>query len=93
MIHEVGPLPGHFLNRKFTKAWWDKEQYLTKISDRLPYRVWAQRGSKDILVRAKERVEELFEKIEPVPVPGDVCREMDKILEAAEKYETGKTDA
>jgi len=93
LIHEVGPLPGHFLNRKFTKAWWDKEQYLTKISDRLPYRVWAQRGSKDILVRAKERVEELFEKIEPVPLPDDVCREMDKILQAAEKYEAGKTDA
>lgn len=91
LIHEVGPVPGHYLTTKMTKEWWKKEQFLTKVSDRHPYKVWSELGSKDVVTKAKERVEAIFRKIEPAPVlPDDVCKEMDKIIADAEKYEMAR---
>lgn len=90
-IHAVGPIPGHYLKSPFTKEWWKKEQYLAKISDRAPHNVWIENGAKDVVTRAKEKVEEIFKKLDPAPVlPDDVCNDMEKIFAEAEKYEMAR---
>jgi len=33
LIEEVGPIPGHFLNKAHTRKWWKLEQFIPKAAD------------------------------------------------------------
>ena len=68
LIEEVGPIPGHFLNKEHTRKWWKLEQFLPKTADRLTYPEWMQSGKKSCLDYAKERMEEILAIHKPTPL-------------------------
>jgi trimethylamine--corrinoid protein Co-methyltransferase len=86
LIEEVGQIPGHFLNREHTRKWWKREQFIPDLADRLSYDDWVRRGSKEILTRAKQKVEEILTEHEPTSLPKDQAKEIDRILEEAREY-------
>lgn len=87
VIHEVGPIPGFFLSHAHTREWWQREQFLPKVADRLSYTEWCQSGKKSALDYAKERVDEILATHEPTPpLPPGVEQELDSILGEAEAY-------
>jgi len=88
LINDVGPVPGHFLNRPFTKQWWKKEHFVPKISNREPHNVWEESGSKELLTKAKEEADAIFDNMKYDPLPEDVVKEMDKVIKKAEEHES-----
>ena len=60
LIHSVGPVPGHFLDKKHTYKWWKKEQYIQKYADILTYPEWERKGKKDCIYYAKEKMKKIL---------------------------------
>jgi trimethylamine--corrinoid protein Co-methyltransferase len=60
LIAEVGPLPGHYMDKRHTIKWWRKEQYVPKAADRLSYSQWLSGERKVALDYARERMESLL---------------------------------
>ncbi len=85
LIKEVGHFPNSYLGKRHTRDWWMREQYQPIVSSRECYERWVQMGAKDILTRADEKAKELLEKHQPVPLPKEVDRELDNLLQAAAK--------
>ncbi|MCD6164210.1 MAG: trimethylamine methyltransferase family protein, partial [Candidatus Odinarchaeota archaeon] len=79
VIEKVGP-GGHFLGQKHTRKWFKIEEYMPSyVIDARSERDWFERGAKDIVQRAKERVDEVLREHEPEPLPPDVEKELDNI--------------
>jgi len=89
LIKQVGPIPGSYMDKRHTKDWWKKENYIPRVSDRNDYNVWVNKGSKDILTVAREKVMDILKNHEPVPLPEEQDREIAKILKAVEKEKLG----
>ncbi|RLD03636.1 MAG: hypothetical protein DRI65_12500 [Chloroflexota bacterium] len=79
VIREVGP-QGHFLRQKHTR---------THIRDFYYSPIFDQKDSEGVLREPREVALEQFKEIEknhhPEPLPGDVLKELDRILAAADK--------
>jgi len=86
LIEEVGPIPGHFLNKGHTRKWWKLEQFVPKAADRLTYPEWMKSGKKSCLDYAKERMEEILATHKPTPVTPSQEEDIERILEEARKY-------
>lgn len=86
LIRQVGPIPGHFLDREHTRRWWTKEQFVPQLADRAAHPEWVQAGSKSMIDRARERMEHLLASHEPVPLPEEQSKALDEILVEAESY-------
>jgi len=86
IIDEVGPIPGHYLNKPHTLKWWRKEQFVPKSADRLSYPEWLKKGKRDALALAKERLKEIMVTHDPTPMPEDRSKEIDEILQEAKKH-------
>lgn len=85
VIKEVGHFPGNYLTTDHTLNWWRGERYLPLVSLRESFERWVELGSKDILLQADERARSLLENHQIVPLPPDVDKEIDKLLNAAAK--------
>ena len=83
---EVGPSPGSFLGKSHTRTNWKKEYCVPRVFDRLSYQDWSATGKKNVIDRAKKRMEEILETFEPKPVTAIQDREINKILKEARKY-------
>jgi len=86
LINEVGPIPGHYLNREHTRKWWRKEQFIPKVADRETYPVWIKSGKKDALALAKERVEEILATHKPKSLTPAEEQIVEDILKEAREY-------
>ena len=87
LIEQVGPIPGHFLNRKHTREWWRHEQFVPASADKLTYPEWVQRGRKSCIELARERVEDILASHSPPPLTDSQEEEIERILEEArERY-------
>jgi len=86
VIHEVGPIPGMFLDRDHTRQWWKKEQFIPKVADRMPYTEWLEMGKKDAIDYAKKRMEEIVATHKPVPLTAHQEQEIDRIVKEAKRY-------
>lgn len=86
LIEEVGPIPGHYLNKKHTRKWWKKEQFIPKVADRLTYSEWMKTGKKSTLDYAKKRMEEILATHKPIPLTPSQEENIEKILEEAMNY-------
>jgi trimethylamine--corrinoid protein Co-methyltransferase len=92
LIKEVGPIPGHYLNKNHTRTLWKKEFFIPKVADRTSYQEWIQKGKKDVLQNAKERFKEILSTHQSLELPRDQDKEIDGIIdEAREWYKKGKT--
>jgi trimethylamine--corrinoid protein Co-methyltransferase len=65
------------------------EQYIPVLADRRSHAAWQQAGSKDIVARARERVEDLLDRHSPAPMDGHMATELDRIVEAAQAQALG----
>lgn len=80
IIEKVGP-GGHFLAQKHTSKWFKIEEYMPSyVIDTRSERDWRERGAKDIVQRAREKVEEILKEHEPEPLPPDVEKELDSVV-------------
>ncbi len=62
LIRQVGPIPGYYLDKKHTRDWWSKEQYIPTLADRQSHAEWESSGAKSMLDRAEERMIEILDK-------------------------------
>lgn len=92
LIEEVGPIPGFYLDKEHTRKWWNNEQFVPKVADRLTYPEWMKKGKKSTLDYGKEKMQEILARHEPEPLTPEQDKEIEKILEEARKYykERGK---
>ncbi|MBM4463142.1 MAG: hypothetical protein FJ012_07365 [Chloroflexi bacterium] len=86
LIREVGPIPGHYLDKAHTRKWWKKEQFIPVLADRLSHAEWVKAGSKSIIDRAKERVQHILSTHRPTPLSKDQEKAIDEILEEARAH-------
>ncbi len=89
LINEVGPIPGHFLNREHTRKWWRHEIFEPLLADRQSHPEWEESGSKNIVQRAKERMAEIVAKHEPTPLTDDQEKAVAEIVEEAKRHYGG----
>jgi trimethylamine--corrinoid protein Co-methyltransferase len=87
-IREVGP-SGNFLRTIHTLRNWRQEQFLPRLADREGYETWKAQGETEITERARARALELVHSHEVPPLPEDQDRELDRIIQAAEREKLG----
>lgn len=81
LIRKVGP-GGVYLAERHTLEWIRKEQFIpSEIIDRKEWKAWKDSGKKDIVKRAHEIVEKKLKEHEPEPLPQDVQRDLDSLME------------
>ncbi|MDH7477988.1 MAG: trimethylamine methyltransferase family protein [Candidatus Bathyarchaeota archaeon] len=81
LIRKVGP-GGVYLAERHTLEWIRKEQFIpSEIIDRKEWKVWKDAGKKDIMKRAHEIVEKKLKEHEPEPLPQDVQKDLDSLME------------
>ena len=86
VIREVGH-EGDFLKTEHTSQWFRKESYFPMLIDRKSEDNWRALGAKDMLQRAREKVEELVANYKQPELAGDVAEEIDAIMgKYAAKY-------
>jgi len=86
LIKEVGPIPGNFLTKEHTRKWWRKEQYTTRIADRITYPEWLKNGKKSALDNAKEKYEEILSNHKPVTLNREQDKAIENILEELNEF-------
>jgi len=84
VIQKVGPR-GQFLEQKHTIKYMRKQLYLPTISDRQSREIWEKKGAKNILIRAKEKIEEILKTHEVEPLEEDIKKILRNIREEAQK--------
>ncbi len=86
LIEEIGPIPGHFLITEHTRKYFDKEGFFPKAADQLPYEEWKEKGRKDALQLARERMADILSNHKCEPLPEDQDREIENILNKAREF-------
>jgi trimethylamine--corrinoid protein Co-methyltransferase len=86
LIKDVGQGPGTFLNKTHTRKNWKKEYFMPRVADRLSYQEWISTGKKNMIEKAKERMDEILRNHKPKPMPPDRDKEIDRILSDARNY-------
>jgi len=90
LIRRVGPIPGYYLDKKHTRDWWAREQFLPTLADRQSHAEWVASGSKSMQVRAAEQLDEILASHRPLPLPEDQSRALDAILSEARAWYVAK---
>jgi trimethylamine--corrinoid protein Co-methyltransferase len=81
VMREVGHA-GNFLKSKHTRRHFRKEDYIpTEVIDRDFRQTWFDKGALDVNARAHLRVQELIAAWEPLPLGGEVRRELESIAD------------
>jgi len=60
LIHMVGPVPGHFLDKEHTFNWWQHEQHIEECADTMTYPEWEREGKMDCIDYAKEKMKKIL---------------------------------
>ena len=83
VIDDVGPIPGQFLGHAHTRELWKEDGSFLQVTDHLPYSEWVMTGKKDMLDLARQRVEEILESHQPMPLTQAEESALEDILEEA----------
>ncbi|HSO27123.1 MAG TPA: trimethylamine methyltransferase family protein [Anaerolineales bacterium] len=79
LIHEIGP-DGDYLSTEHTLKHYRKDWY-PKLFDRRNYDDWQRAGGKTLRQRARERALKILETHQPEPLPADIQKAVDAIVE------------
>ena len=82
VIKKVGP-GGNFLMEEHTANHF-RETWNPNLIDRYGYATWEANGSKDMTERAVEKMQEILENHQPVPLAAEVKDAVDAVLNKAE---------
>ncbi len=83
LIEKQGPA-GEYVTTDHTFDYW-KEWYMPSLQDRTDYETWEKAGSKTMDQRVKERTNELLEQYEAKPIEEGMRKELQSIIDAADK--------
>lgn len=81
VIDELGPF-GDFMGAEHTRRHY-KEDWYPKLFDRKTYDDWSRAGGKTLRQRAQEKAIKILETHRPEPLPADVQRQIDEIVQGA----------
>jgi trimethylamine--corrinoid protein Co-methyltransferase len=84
VIRKVGP-GGHYLSQSHTLRFFKQEHWSPSLLDRQTRDAWTKSGRKDLLQRAREKTEHILETHTPTPLPRDIEKELDHLVEQTEK--------
>ncbi len=84
VIRKVGP-GGHYLSQSHTLRFFEQEHWFPSLLDRQTREAWIKGGRKDLLQRAREKTEHILETHSPTPLPRDIEKELDHLVEQTEK--------
>jgi len=84
LIAEVGT-GGDFLTKPHTLQHFKQELWYPRLMDRSNYERWVKGGSLTLQARAKAEVKKILSSHEPVPLPDEVQKELERIIHSAEK--------
>ncbi len=82
-IHEVG-IAGHFLDHETTFRHM-RSQSRPELIDRSIRQEWSAGGSTDMYERACEKAKYILETHQPDPLPEEVLRHLEEIIQKAER--------
>jgi trimethylamine---corrinoid protein Co-methyltransferase len=83
VIEELGPT-GDYLTHEHTLRNF-REPYYSKLADKGTYSQWVGRGATTMEQRAAKQVDKILEGHEPEPLPDDVQRDIQKIVEREQR--------
>ncbi|MFH1905478.1 MAG: trimethylamine methyltransferase family protein [bacterium] len=86
VIKEVGH-DGTYLPTEHTFRHFKDELWFPKLADRTPYTTWSSKGKKDILKRAKEKVEEILKTHKAKGIDNNKKEEVNRIVKEIFKRE------
>jgi len=86
-IRKVG-IGHHYLAQKHTRENLLKEHFFPMIFERGSWDLWVQRGSRDVVERAREKAEDILNTHQPEPISNEVKEELENLLRSAEKQLT-----
>jgi len=81
LMKKVGP-GGHFLEEGHTLRHF-REHHQSKLIDRRNYDSWILSGAKNMNDRIREKVHWILDEHRPEPLPEDIVRELDRMLECS----------
>jgi trimethylamine---corrinoid protein Co-methyltransferase len=79
LIDQIGP-DGDFLSSEHTLEHY-REDWYPKLFDRSQYDIWKRKGSKTLRERARDKALKLIETHRPDPLPAEVQKKVDAIVE------------
>ena len=79
VINDVGP-GGHYLAHKHTLKLFSEEHWLPSLIDRRRYEPWKADGEKDMVTRAREKLQRILREHEPEPLPKEIKQELANII-------------
>ena len=82
VIERVG-IGGMFLGQRHTLDHFRQEHFRPKLVDRRSYDLWSADGRKSMEERARAKVVEALARPVPNPIPDDIVRELDAVIDAA----------
>lgn len=89
IISEAGP-KGSFLNNRHTVKNFRRSLWFPNILDRNNYDKWVTKGAKSMGDRCRLNKEEILANHEPVPLPGDIKNDLERVIDRAKKSFTKK---
>jgi len=85
LIEEIGPIPGYYLNSSHTRKFF-KEILVPESADMLGYPDWVEKGKKDAIDYARQRMSDILGKHEVYGITADQEKEIDNILKKAREF-------
>jgi trimethylamine---corrinoid protein Co-methyltransferase len=79
LIDQIGP-DGDFLSSEHTLEHY-REDWYPKLFDRSQYDIWKRKGGKTLRERARDKALKLIETHRPEPLPAEVQKKVDAIVE------------
>lgn len=86
LIHEIGPIPGSFMDSDETLENWREECYVPTVSSRQSYEEWSVTGRKNVVEIANDRMHTLLEKHEVPALSAEKEQALEDILNDARNY-------
>ena len=87
LINEVGPIPGHFLDKDHTFNYWKSEVYEPVVADSKSFNTWLSTGKKgNVINNARKKMSEIIEKHKIQELTPSQEEALENILQEARKY-------
>lgn len=83
VIEKVGPGGNYLCERTTLKSIRNGEWYISDIGSHTSFGKWAAGSKKDVLSEIREKVDQILEVYEPLPLGEDVEKELEKICKRA----------
>jgi len=84
VIRRIG-VGGNYLADRHTMQHFRTEHFMPEVFDRKTRMMWERAGSKDVIAASRELAQKLLREHQGTPLDGDVLREMDLIVQNANK--------